>query len=102
MPQNIGDHFRTVMVGVTTAGIMWMANSVSDTRAVVAGLDARMNAISGQIVNLSQAIRDASANAMPRDEAQAQLGDTSRRIDRIDRAEQADARLIANMERKRR
>ncbi len=98
MPANMGEHVRTALVGVTTGGILWIANSVADTRAVVAGLTARMNGISGQMSTLTDAIKDAAANAMPRDVAQQQIATVTWRIDRIDKAEQEDAKRIEHLQ----
>ncbi len=90
-------HVQTIMVGLITAGILWMATSVWSTGTVVARMDERVNGIAAQMRQLSDAVRSASDTAMPRSEARQRFGDVERRLDNIEKSDAEQARELARL-----
>lgn len=83
-------HFRTLMMALVTAGIVWLAGTAAYTQTVVARLDERLTGLSTQLSVLSSAMKEANSNAMPRAESRQRFEYIERRLDAIETQELRD------------
>lgn len=78
-------HLQSAMLTLATIGIVWLADSASQTKVTIAAMNERVNAISAQVQQLSAALTAIDDKNLDRAEAVQRFGDLERRIDVIER-----------------